>query len=95
MENIRELKYCFPVWDRGLERSRGEILILFIRECTGITAPELEIKFDLGASLFLARLTSWLRLSYLSEKSHLSLQLKSIGIFIAAANGTRYVIFIV
>lgn len=57
-----------------------------------MTAPELEQEFDLGASLFLARITSWLRLSYLSDKASSSLQLNSISIFIGAANGSRFLI---
>ena len=89
MPKSRNLRAYFTEWDRGLVKNRGEILLEFVKESKGLTAPELEQEFDLGASLFLARITSWLRLSYLSDKSYLSLQLKSIAIFVSAANGTR------
>ena len=91
MSETRNLRSYFTEWDKGVVRARAEMLSDFIQDSRGMTAPELEQQFELGASLFLARITSWLRLSYLSEKSHLSLQLKSIAIFITAANGTRLV----
>lgn len=89
MSKSRNLRTYFTEWDRGLVKSRADILSEFTKESNGLTAPELEQEFNLGASLFMARITSWLRLSYLSDNSYLSLQLKSIAIFVSAANGTR------
>ena len=89
MSETRNLRSYFTEWDRGVVKARIDILSSFIQDCKGMTGPELEQHFELGASLFLARITSWLRLSYLSDKSCLSLQLKATAIFISAANGTR------
>ena len=89
MSKSRNLRSYFTEWDRGIVKTRSKILSEFIQESKGMTAPELEQEFDLGASLFLARITSWLRLSYLSDKASSSLQLNSISIFIGAANGSR------
>jgi len=50
-----------------------------------MTAPELERQFCDCASLFLARITVWLRLNYLYGSLHL--QLRAISIFISSASG--------
>ncbi|XP_074122226.1 armadillo-like helical domain containing protein 1 isoform X2 [Sminthopsis crassicaudata] len=56
-------------WDNAGNVARCHILDKFIRFNHSKTAPELEQEFSQGASLFLARLTTWLRLSnrYLVE----------------------------
>ena len=51
-------------WDHGSKSRRAQILQTFIKESQGKTAPELEIQFSNAASLFLTRLTAWLRLTY-------------------------------
>ena len=57
-------------WDNAGRVARSHILHNFIDSNQGKTAPELEQEFSQGASLFLARLTTWLRLTYplLKEK---------------------------
>ena len=42
-----------------------------------------------GASLFLTRITAWLRLTYLLGQN-IALQLKAISIFVSASSGNRF-----
>ena len=51
-------------WDNAGKVTRSHILNNFIETNQGKTAPELEQEFSQGASLFLVRLTTWLRLTY-------------------------------
>lgn len=51
-------------WDRGSKSTRAKILQDFIQENANKTGPELELEFAHAASLFLTRLTAWLRLTY-------------------------------
>ena len=51
-------------WDNAGKVARSNILNNFIEANQGKTAPELELEFSQGASLFLVRLTTWLRLTY-------------------------------
>lgn len=51
-------------WDRGTKAIRHQILNDFINTSKGKTSPELELQFAQGASLFLTRLTAWLRITY-------------------------------
>lgn len=51
-------------WDNAGKVARSHILNTFIETNQGKTAPELEQEFSQGASLFLVRLTTWLRLMY-------------------------------
>ena len=58
-----------PSWDRfisaqGSTLVREDMLINFVSRCDRMTGPELEQQFCHCASLFLARLTSWLRTTY-------------------------------
>ncbi|XP_062835718.1 armadillo-like helical domain containing protein 1 isoform X4 [Anolis carolinensis] len=78
-------------WDGTGKVTRSHILENFILANKGKTGPELEMEFSQGASLFLARITAWLRLTYMYGTC-LDQQLKSIGIFLSAANGQRYII---
>ena len=48
---------------QGSRNVRESILYDFIEQCEGMTAPELEQQFCDCASLFLARLTAWIRLT--------------------------------
>ncbi|KAM9242269.1 armadillo-like helical domain containing protein 1 isoform 2-T2 [Dugong dugon] len=56
-------------WDNSGNVARSHILNSFIETNQGKTAPELEQEFSQGASLFLVRLSTWLRLTnqYLIE----------------------------
>ncbi|XP_042320780.1 armadillo-like helical domain containing protein 1 isoform X2 [Sceloporus undulatus] len=78
-------------WDSAGKVARSHILENFILANQGKTGPELEMEFSQGASLFLARITAWLRLTYMYGTC-LEYQLKSIGIFLSAASGQRYII---
>ncbi len=51
-------------WDKGSKVVRKQILIDFIIQNQNKTGPELEAEFSQAASLFLTRLTAWLRLTY-------------------------------
>lgn len=77
-------------WDKGTESIRGEILSRFVQHNKGKTCHELEEELHGAASLFLNRLTAWLRLSYMMGKCT-NLQLKAIHIFLSATNG--YVLY--
>lgn len=51
-------------WDHGSKNVRSKILQDFIASNQGKTGPELDLEFAHAASLFLTRLTAWLRLTY-------------------------------
>ena len=51
-------------WDKGSKATRKNILTDFILQNQNKTGPELEQEFAQAASLFLTRLTAWLRLTY-------------------------------
>lgn len=63
--SISRVMNILQEWDKGTKGVRKKILINFIQQCQNKTGPELEQQFAQAASLFLARLTAWLRLSYL------------------------------
>ncbi|NXJ64077.1 ARMD1 protein, partial [Rostratula benghalensis] len=90
-EAIRKLMVFLQEWDGARKGARSHILDNFIRSNDGKTEPELELEFSQGASLFLARLTTWLRMTYMYSTC-LNKLLKSIGIFLSAASGRRYII---
>ncbi|KAI9337974.1 armadillo-type protein [Obelidium mucronatum] len=76
-------------WDRGNKNMRERILQDFVDNNRNKTGPQLEREFGNGASLFLTRVTAWLRLTYLLN-CNVSLQLQAISIFISAASGSRF-----
>ncbi|XP_073401046.1 armadillo-like helical domain containing protein 1 [Dendrobates tinctorius] len=88
-EAINRLMTFFRDWDNGNKVKRSRILNDFITYNRGKTAPELEQEFSQGGSLFLARLTTWLRLSYMFGTC-LQEILQSIAIFLSAVNSGRY-----
>ncbi|NXS44596.1 ARMD1 protein, partial [Balaeniceps rex] len=90
-EAIRKLMVFLQEWDSAHKVARSRILDNFIKSNDGKTEPELELEFCQGASLFLARLTAWLRMTYMYSTC-LNKLLKSIGIFLSAASGRRYLI---
>lgn len=77
-------------WDRGDKTVRSRILTTFVAENTGKTFYELELVFAQVASLFLARITTWMRLTYKFGTS-LALQLKAIQIFLFASSHDQYI----
>jgi hypothetical protein len=76
-------------WDKGSRQVRERILKEFVGSMQNATGPQLEKELNNGASLFLTRISAWLRLTYLLGYD-LSLQLSAIIIFISAASGTRF-----
>ncbi|NXV86381.1 ARMD1 protein, partial [Calonectris borealis] len=90
-EAIKKLMVFLQEWDSAHKVARSHILDNFIKSNDGKTEPELELEFSQGASLFLARLTTWLRMTYMYSTC-LNKLLKSIGIFLSAASGRRYLI---
>ncbi|XP_029355421.1 armadillo-like helical domain containing protein 1 isoform X2 [Echeneis naucrates] len=76
-------------WDRGDRTVRSRMLNTFIGQNAGKTTSELESEFAEVSSLFLARLTTWIRLTYTFGKI-LGLQLSAINIFLSASGHNRY-----
>lgn len=76
-------------WDQGKKEGRIKILRAFVARNQHKTGPELEMEYGNGASLFLTRVTAWLRLTYLVGVE-VSLQLQAIHIFVSAASGHRF-----
>uniref|UniRef100_A0A663MC33 Armadillo like helical domain containing 1 n=1 Tax=Athene cunicularia TaxID=194338 RepID=A0A663MC33_ATHCN len=90
-EAIRKLMVFLREWHSAHKVARSRILEDFIKSNDGKTEPELELEFSQGASLFLVRLTVWLRMTYVYTTC-LNKVLKSIGIFLSAASGHRYLL---
>lgn len=61
----------------------------FVQRCSDLTGPQLEVELENGASLLLARFSSWLRLSYALGHS-VALQLRAIAVFVSASSGQRF-----
>ncbi|XP_040833747.1 armadillo-like helical domain containing protein 1 [Ochotona curzoniae] len=88
---ISRLLSFLQEWDRADRVARSHILDSFIATNQGKTAPELEQEFSQGASLFLVRLTTWLRIIYMTG-SCLEKLLRCINIFLSAVSSNRYLI---
>jgi len=61
---ISRLLSFLQEWDNAGKSLRTQILTTFIETNQGKTGPELELEFSQGASLFLIRVTTWLRIMY-------------------------------
>ena len=61
---ISKVMSILQEWDKGSKITRKNILQDFIAQNQNKTGPELEQEFAQAASLFLTRLTAWLRLTY-------------------------------
>ena len=61
---ITKVMNLLQEWDKGSKSTRSQILKDFIAQNRNKTGPELEAEFAQAASLFLTRLTAWLRLTY-------------------------------
>ncbi|XP_021489055.1 armadillo-like helical domain containing protein 1 isoform X2 [Meriones unguiculatus] len=88
---ISRLLSFLQEWDNAGKSLRVHILTRFIESNEGKTGPELELEFSQGASLFLIRLTTWLRIIYMTGLD-LEKILRSIGIFLSAVSSNRYLI---
>ncbi|XP_006810425.1 armadillo-like helical domain containing protein 1, partial [Neolamprologus brichardi] len=87
--NIGKVLSFLREWDRSDMRVRGRMLSTFVTQNTGKTFYELELEFAQVASLFLARLTTWMKLTYMLG-TFLGLQLKALGIFLSASCHDQY-----
>ena len=83
------LEQTLRAWDAGTRGSRMRQLDEFVARCTDMTGPQLEEELESGASLLLARISSWLRLSYALGHS-VALQLRAISVFVSASSGQRF-----
>ncbi|XP_063283244.1 armadillo-like helical domain containing protein 1 [Pelobates fuscus] len=88
-EAVSRLMAFLKEWDSGNKVVRKRIMKDFISFNKGKTGPELEQEFSQGSSLFLARLTTWLKLSYMFGTC-LSEILQSISVFLSATCSNRY-----
>ena len=61
---ISKIMSLLQEWDKGSKVVRHKILQDFVAQNQNRTGPELEQEFAQAASLFLTRLTAWLRLTY-------------------------------
>ena len=61
---ISKVHSLLQEWDKGSRTVRKQILMDFARQNKNKTGPELEAEFAQSASLFLTRITAWLRLTY-------------------------------
>ena len=91
------------LYHQGSKTVRADMLREFITQCSNMTCSELEQHFADCASLFLARITTWIRITWVIRTvaqmfivytvyrymvgTCLSLQLKAISIFISSASG--------
>ncbi|XP_028260131.1 armadillo-like helical domain containing protein 1 [Parambassis ranga] len=87
--NIGKVLSFLREWDRGDRTVRSRMLNTFLSHNSGKTFYELEMEFAQVASLFLARLTTWMRLTYMFG-IFLGLQLKAVGIFLSASSHDQY-----
>ncbi|XP_053178924.1 armadillo-like helical domain containing protein 1 [Scomber japonicus] len=87
--NIGKVLSFLREWDRGDSKVRSHMLNSFLTQNTGKTFYELEQRFAQASSLFLARLTTWVRLTYMLG-TFLGPQLKAIRIFLSASSHDQY-----
>lgn len=65
--NLGKVLSFLREWDRGDRTVRGRMLNTFLSQHKGKSFCELECEFAQVSSLFLARLTTWMRLTYPSS----------------------------
>lgn len=64
LANIGKVLAFLRDWDRGDRTVRCRTLKSFLAQNSGKTFYELDLDFAQVSSLFLARLTTWMRLTY-------------------------------
>lgn len=84
-----KIQTILSVWDSGTPAARNEILLKFIANSKGKTATELDQEFGLAASLFLSRISAWLRLTYLIG-TYVGTQLQALHVFVASTSGHEF-----
>nr|AAX27865.1 unknown [Schistosoma japonicum] len=72
-------------WDCASKEKRRQFLEDFIKQYRRGTGPDLESEFAQMASLFLARICVWIKLTYMSGTC-LTEQLQAIHVFLSASN---------
>ncbi|XP_035814493.1 armadillo-like helical domain containing protein 1 [Amphiprion ocellaris] len=87
--NLGKVLSLLREWDHGDRTVRSRMLNTFLTTNTGKTFYELEMEFAQVASLFLARLSTWMRLTYMFG-TFLGLQLKAVGVFLSASSHDQY-----
>ncbi|XP_022615323.1 uncharacterized protein C1orf228 homolog [Seriola dumerili] len=87
--NLGKVLSFLREWDRGDTTVRSRMLNTFLSQNAGKSFYELECEFAQVSSLFLARLTTWTRLTYMFG-TFLGLQLKAIRIFLSASGHDQY-----
>ena len=60
---ITKFMHLLKEWDKGSINVRRKILVEFLEQHRNKTGTEIEEEMAHSASLFLARITSWLRIS--------------------------------
>ncbi|KAK4475319.1 hypothetical protein MN116_002386 [Schistosoma mekongi] len=78
-------------WDCASKEKRRQFLKDFIKQYRNCTGPDLESEFAQMASLFLARICVWIKLTYMSGTC-LTEQLQAIHVFLSASNSYNYLL---
>ena len=86
----RELAGVLRGWDAGGREARCRMLERFTERHRAAGA-RLEFTYGNGASLLLARVVAWMRLSYL-QSGATRLQLETLRVFLRSSNGSRYLV---
>ena len=86
---VAKMQALLSKWDKGSAVVRGDILQDFLKSNVGKTGPDLELEFGQAASLFLTRLTAWIRLTYMTGTC-LGAQLRAIHVFLSATSGHHF-----
>ena len=86
---VAKMQALLSKWDKGSAVVRGEVLQDFLKNNVGKTGPDLELEFGQAASLFLTRLTAWIRLTYMTGTC-LGFQLKALHVFLSATSGHHF-----
>ena len=76
-------------WDRGSTQTRRQILLDFVYHNQNKTGTEIEEMLANSASLFLARITAWLRLTYMIGTC-IAEQLEVLKIFLGASCSNKF-----
>lgn len=85
------LKYILSKWDTGGTQKRLRILRDFIITYQTFTGPDIDKSFGNGTSLFLARLSTWMRMNYAADSANgIELVLRALRVLVGANSGHRF-----
>ncbi|RKP20348.1 hypothetical protein ROZALSC1DRAFT_28152 [Rozella allomycis CSF55] len=87
--NANDFMRLMKTWDKGGKNIREMILKDFVEFNDNRTALEIDAELYGGGSLFLTRITAWLRLTYLL-RYNLAIQIAAIRTFVAAPGGNQF-----